>query len=733
MFKKIERFYLLVSVVFTYLFIYRLKVGEFIYSGDAFFRINSFETYINGFFIRKYENLGVHNGWQFITQFWDVIYYRIFYVFSNDFVLGQKILLFIIIFFSFYLPYIGLRKIKDDLSLPVGLTALIAISAWYTINPYTVSLWHGTVYSLGAALTYSLAPLIVAHLHRVLFRPYNTRNIIVLSLYLGIASFTFWLFAPLALLLGLYLMFHLIFNNHSVPQYFKKVTVLIFTYVPLISFVLFSVLFEYFNSTGNNNSVFQPTFGNEQGGLWYQILMLFSWGIYTVWKPRAMYPFYKYYFTPQYIIATISVYGLIIIGLANGLRTKLSKIRTNLRLSFSLPNKIIVFFVFSLSLSIFLAKGAQPPLGEVFLYLYNHVPFFSVFRTPDIRFGFSIVLSLAILLILVKKHFRTVIFVPLLIAIIFIQSKMFFTGQAIYGEEIKGEFYDHIVDIPPDDYQIAKYINSDSKTLNYIMPLPAIEYGVYKLDNGFHLGQDLLPKLMKLPFFYLSQSNGTYTNSYKVMEQAIKHNDMKTVMEYPLKYFILRNDIDCSTCPIISEENISKYFKLVLENTKFKVYKNTESPSLINGKNVTFTAINPVTYRVRITNLHETQQLNFLSSFDKHWKIYISSGPFINEALSYIFKKPIIQNTHHEYLGFGNQWSISSEDITKQANNSNYTINSDGSINTDLVIFYAPQSWFYLSLLFSISTLVISICWLVRESILHKKTDGSIPVNFHRK
>lgn len=740
MFKKIEYLYLALTSIFTYLFTYRLKNGEFIYSGDAFFRINNYETFINGFFIRKYENLGVHNGWQFITQFWDVIYYRLFYLVSSDYVFSQKLLLFITIFISFYIPYIGLRKIKEELNLPIGKFALIVISAWYTINPYTVSLWHGAVYTLGAALTYSLAPLIIGQLLKLLNHPYSNKNIIILSLYLGIASFTFWLFAPLALLLSLYLILQLLFNYRSINQFIKKVFLLILIYVPLISFMLFSILFEYFNSTGNNNSVFQPTFGNQQGGLWYQILMLFSWGIYTVWKPRAMYPFYKYYFTLPYIASTLSIYGLVLLGILNGIRKNATIFVTNIlyrsnKLVFklSLTSKQIICYIILLFSSLFLAKGPQPPFGELFLLLYNNVPFFSVFRTADIRFGFSVIICLTILLLLISKYIHSLILPISIIIIIVVQNQFFFTGQAVHGKEIPNEFYDHIISISSNTLQVANHINSNSGEFGYVLPIPAVEYGTYKIDEGYHLGQDLLPKIIKLPFLYLSQSNGIYSKTYNKLDVALKNNDIDVIVQYPIKYFLVRYDYTCESCSSITEDTLSKISALTFQNSQFKVYRNTYQPKLINGNNVSYSIINPVTYRVHIKNISTPQDIYFLSSFDKHWNIYLSSKYYSNVSIGYISKKPILKKSHNEYLGFANQWTISSEDIKKQFPSNSYTTNDDGSINVDLVIFYTPQSWFILSLMVSIGTLILMYFILRRKHINKPSNVRFLYQNMNRK
>ena len=46
-------------------------------------------------------------------------------------------------------------------------------------------------------------------------------------------------------------------------------------------------------------------------------------------------------------------------------------------------DRLTLFFIFSALISAFLAKGPHPPFGEVFLWLYFNVPFFSVLHVPN--------------------------------------------------------------------------------------------------------------------------------------------------------------------------------------------------------------------------------------------------------------------------------------------------------------------------------------------------------------
>jgi hypothetical protein len=743
-----------IATYLTWLFNHKLSANEVVFSGDQFFRFNAFETFINGLFIRKYEQLGLHNSWQLVTQSWDVFYYYVFYLFSSNMFVAQIIQIWITLTLTLFLSYAGFSKIASLVNIKINRLVILVITLWYSINPYTVSLWHGGAFNIGSSLTYSLAPLFIYFFHKSIFDKSPIRVTMICALLIFLASFTFWLFAPFVLLLIFYFVINLLLHHHEFKNHIIRLIRLMVIYLPLASFIIYNIVFEYFNSTGNNNSIFMPTFGNELGGLWYQILMLFSWGIYNVWTPRSSYPFYKFYFSNQYIIATLSLYGLIILGLLRkyvvsyfipafhsfSQNTKLPEFKRD-----SL-DKIIGIFILFLAGSVFLAKAAQPPFGEIFLFLYNNVPFFSVFRTADIRFGFTAVLAVAVLLLLISRQFNKYIFVLVMILIIGMQNIYFLNGDAWYGQNIGNKFHDRIIHIPTDYQRIAKSIDTNN-SFSYVLPLPSYEYGMYELGpNDFYTGQDLLPKITMHPFMHLSLSTGVYSKTYQKLDQAVIDKDYKTLSSFPIRFYLLRNDTSCPTCHVLTAQELDKNFNKVASNNTFTLYENDRVTPLINSTiPLEFMVVNPVTYSVRLKNVSLNTPLHFLMSFNKDWKLYLKKVNnefncingrviysinisecvkpkifFEGDELSYLWRNPLFENSHGLENGYANKWTIDPEYIKRNFSTSYYTVNKDGSINIDLVLYFVPQSWFYLTLLVSITSASGLIVLLVKYKGIKK-------------
>lgn len=753
--------FLIIAIILNYIFFNKVNNNQFLFIHDQFFRFSYFEAFINSFFIRKLENLSVLNGWQFTTQFWDAVYYLVIYSLRISFINAEKLLFFLMLFLSLSVSFIGFKKIYTLISKKQNFFLLFFITLWYCFNPYTVILWHAGIYNLGSSITYSLAPLIIYYYHVTVFTDSSFRQKVLCALLIATASFTFWLFAPFVFLLILYSLLYLLFTLRVITKFLKNVFVLLMLYMPLISWIIFSIFYEYFNNLGDNNASFMPTFGNEQGGLWYQILLLSSWGIYTVWTPRAIFSFQEYYFSNVYKNATLTVYFFIIIGAIShyiwlGIKVfierkadlhlplfiaKFIKKRTQL-LHFDLTSKLLIIFLLLLFSSLFFAKAVQPPFGEIFLYLYDHVPFFSVFRSADIRFGFCVVLSISMLFLLISREFNKYVLAIAIIVIIFLQSPFFFNGKAIQGENIKKLYYDRIIYYPKEYTDVIRFLNKDKSIATYILPLPAIEYGNYAFDSGeHHFGQDILSKLITKPFIYLSQSSGISVKGYRALKKVVEKKDYEGLKRFPIKYIILRRDIDCTNCPNLSESEIGKKFSMVYKNKLFTVYEIKKHQTIINSENISFSVVNPVKYNVHFYHITKKQSLELLTSFNKDWKIYIQRKSNINciseiaystkkiecliptkffegEELSYLWKKPLFENSHKLVNGYGNKWTLDIEFIKKNYDKRFYIINKDGSINVDLVIYYAPQSWYYFYIILTSAAFIGMSTYLLKNKFI---------------
>lgn len=181
-------------------------------------------------------------------------------------------------------------------------------------------------------------------------------------------------------------------------------------------------------------------------------------------------------------------------------------------------------------------------------------------------------------------------------------------------------------------------------------------------------------------------------------------------------------------------------FSLIEENEDFIVYSNGYNQGIISSSNLIFTKVNPVKYRVYTQTISQSQSLSFLVNFNPDWKLYLVKHPssswctpiefyentnttecehtqkfFEGEELSYLWKKPIFDETHTMVYEYANGWTIDPQYIKDNFSKDYYKENPDGSIDIELVMYFKPQSYFYLGLIISGITLVGCIGYLIYD------------------
>jgi hypothetical protein len=214
--------------------------------------------------------------------------------------------------------------------------------------------------------------------------------------------------------------------------------------------------------------------------------------------------------------------------------------------------------------------------------------------------------------------------------------------------------------------------------------------------------------------------------------------------EFPIKFLILRRDINCPSCPNLTESEIGKRFPLIYKNNTFTVYQIKDSPKIVNTKKAIFSVINPVKYRIQYANASEKVPLELLLSFNLDWKIFLQKKEsrsckdqveyssqikecisdlklFEGDEFSNLWKKPLFTHTHSLTRNYANIWQIDPNFIKKNYSKEFYTTNKDGSINFDIVILYQQQSWYHMTLLITIVSFGAAISYLLLTKIKKNK------------
>lgn len=697
-----------VALVLNIIWFWNIKSDQFLFLHDEFLPLSIHEVIVS-FFIRNPSNLGSQAIIDVIVGFLDRIFYLVFYSIGINLLTIQKIFYLFKLFFLIIMPYYAFRKLAKLYSTKADNLLIFVISLWYSLNTFTLIYWHANAFSLTALVCYSLAPLTLYYIHQSIFKRNSIQTKLKAVILIFLMSFAFYLFAVFIFLIFIYLILTMYLNRYRLSQVLINILILIILYLPFISIALtipydiFSNKVQGVNFTGNE------AYGLLNGGILFQLLMWYSWAIYIDWQPRNIFTFDNYLRSPQSIIAPFILYGLILIAL---IRDKV--------------NKHYNIFLFIFLFLLFFIKGAQEPFGKIYLFLIQNLFIFNVFRSPDSKFGFGIVLIISIMLILVSTRYKKKAFVSLILLVILIQGFPIFNGIAIRGENTTNSS-DRIIYISKDYKEVIDFLNNNANTYGYIMPFPPDSFTFYKLDNQeMHLGQDLLSKLSINPFIYFSKGGSMNALAYNKLSAILESNDLIKLKEFPIKYFVVRYDIIQNQPDKNFTNKLVNIFKQVYKNNLFTVYEQSNPLPIIQSENINYKINNPISYTISFKNMKKDQTLNFYQSFNSNWKLYTPSKelPLHLEELTYLWKKPLFDASHKIVKGYANLWTISPQYIKSTLNSKDYKTNRDGSIDFSLVLYYKPQSLFYNGALVSISYFFLLLGIIIFDKIfkmIHKQ------------
>jgi hypothetical protein len=276
----------------------------------------------------------------------------------------------------------------------------ILLTLAYCFSPYMAILYSsGVVYTLSTVLSIGVLPYFLWLLLNVLNgkRQPNFWPVLVI-----IALGVLYIF-PLLLLIFFGLLYVLAFKGkEKVRQILcsccrpRDILFLALCLTPFAYFVyLDHSIIQKIDFLSNS------TYESLKGGIFYPMMQISSWAIYSDWSPRAILNFSSYYFDAGYKALSI---GMILVLLPFLFRSR------------------HYLFIYLMFIAIFFAKGPDIPLGEMFSFIVNHVPLGYMIRSPDSKFGALIAALIALGMIYAwRKKFR----LPLVILSLFLLNNIY--------------------------------------------------------------------------------------------------------------------------------------------------------------------------------------------------------------------------------------------------------------------------------------------------------------------
>jgi hypothetical protein len=304
---------------------------------------------------------------------------------------------FVLIFSMYFLPFLGIYLISAELRIKPYLCGLVSL--FYVINPFsiiflnTLNQWNN--------FSISLIPI----LFWIVLRYY--RDNLKLFLYFGSIS----------------ALFSFAYTNHplnAIINISNILAVYISSYYHNKNFILSEIIKKYllvFSAFLLFNCWWLLNMFNEVPAalVLYKADVAKNWLIETsntIGNPLARslslthleglsgrFLFKNYFNTPiTFFVGLVPIF-LVISGIFFCKKKNL--------------HKLLIHILILILVTVFFLKGAAPPLGGIYLFLFEHVPFFNIFKTPVEKFGllYTFLLSLLILFTLLatenSKYYKT--------------------------------------------------------------------------------------------------------------------------------------------------------------------------------------------------------------------------------------------------------------------------------------------------------------------------------------
>jgi hypothetical protein len=406
---------------------------------------------------------------------------------------SAQIVSFTLIFSMYFLPFLAMYLLCKELKAAPFISFLCSL--FYIVNPFM--LYYLTSLNQWNVFSVFIMPLFLW----IILKCYH--NNFKLFFFFGIASLCFsfaYTNPPMLVIIQLSIILSTIiasYHHNKKPvfiQIFKKYNII------LLSFLLFnaSSILSFLTKVSSARQLYTHSFARG----WLDTVVSDAQPIFarifaltTLIPLNPFYDFFTFWYGTVFGRLIVLIPFLIVVYFA--LIVKDSRARNFLNLSILGVLLIVIFFV----------KGNAGPLGFIYVFLFEHLPFFNIFKTPVEKFGIFSVFILSILLLFVilgiknHRHYKPALCLFMLY-LIFCCAPLVTGNIAPEHRMSSGEYVSRKYRDKNEYKQVRRTINSD--VFQYrVLSLPGCgnyQVALYNNENGYYTGLDPILMNINKPF-----------------------------------------------------------------------------------------------------------------------------------------------------------------------------------------------------------------------------------------
>ncbi|CAN5194684.1 hypothetical protein BH11PAT1_BH11PAT1_0090 [soil metagenome] len=599
--------------------------------GDlSYFFHEQIVQYLNPPFMwETFRNLGF-GGDSFLHQ--GVYFYNLPFGYLGQYfdysVIERIIWFFPVLIAGFFAPIILTQQLRIFSPRFYPLASLI-----FLLNTYFFMIMGGG--QITVVFGYLAIPFVFASFIRIV-KQSTVYNLVVFSLlfsFLVACDFRYaYIFAVLAFLYTVFFCFF-ISSFDEVKLLIKRYFFIIAVTIPILllthAFWLLPYLSHYQSPTGTATAAY-----TSEGAVAYFSFATFENTL------SLLHPFWPEnifgkvgFMKPEFFLIPLLAYlSLLFLPFRNS-KPSLKSHRVNHSFAFDQTENALWFYILFFALvgilGAFLAKGAKPPFGEVYVWLFSHFPGFIMFRDPTkwytlIALSYSMLIPFTIERIsqMLQKRLGNMIkgkkFIVDIFPIFITLLLVFLLYPAISGQ-VKGTL--KTVEVPHEYIAFKNYLLHDTK-FSRVLWIPSMQ--------RFSFYSDVHPGISGKDYF------GTYTK-YGVISALQKKEMESQLHEASVRYVILPSDtqkemfIDDRKYDKNQYKNILNSLEKIpwLKKTQtfgdivvFKI-ENSRAHFWSENQETTISSkfINPTEYQVTAHKAKKGEKIVFSEAYDSGWKM----------------------------------------------------------------------------------------------------------------
>lgn len=404
---------------------------------------------------------------------------------------------------------------------------------------------------------------------------------------------------------------------------------------------------------------------------------------------------------------------------------------------------VVRYYWFYVLFLLMFSVGPRGELGSIFRYLLNNFSFFSLFRSYQNVFVVLMVFIFYLFFLSFKKNTNFLKLVQYLSVFFFIFFVLF---QNLSFTERSSNF--------PNEYFEVKEIVDKDEGLNRVLLLPYSTYDYYGWDNPTEDKYFLQYFFNKsgLVFYRPTIDSPVLKKLYDKIYSGEDYKD--DLYRLGIGYILNRKDLTKADKGYFRPLGKTIPGKLIFSTDNIDLYSLKSYRPTISGDDISFSRQSPIYYKMSIKGLSKNQKtISFLESFQSGWGLYLNkynsselcNNPqyfakentnecqlqqkfFEGEEFPYLWKKPIFNDKHKIINHYANGWAIDSNYIKQNFSKEDYQENPDGSIDVELVLYFKPQSYFYLGLIISVTTLIGCLGYLAYDLIKRRRKTKDVAI-----